>query len=495
MAEIRQINQSQSHNSQNKRRLFCYSLLISFCLLTICSKSSFLYPLNDWVDVHCFFTLGRGIKHGMIPYRDLMEQKGPLLYLVFAFAALISEHSFIGVFIIEVFMFGLFLYESTQIVLEFTTESALLLLPVAGLCIVVSHAFCHGSGCEELYLFFLSYSLKTVLSQIRKAKPLSWSQSFILGLCGAVGLWTKYTFCGFYVGLAIAVIIWYIRSGYSKQLLTAITGAFAGLCFPSAIVLLIFAALGSLSALWQAYFVSNVSFYAKKAALWTTLKAICYLVSQNLSWSVLAGIAVLWLFTRFKKYPYELLAVVLSGFSLLFFTFAGDRSYAYYILILCVYAPLGIIPVSQFILRRIPPFKTRTATCIAIVTTLACMCIGLFTSQNTYLMHFRREDTPQYSFAQTINETPDATLLNYGVLDLGVYYTAGILPSNRSFCKLNLTNPEISEEQNTLVEEGRFDYVVTRDCADLPGTYYRLIQSQTFYFEGKERDYYLFKRI
>ena len=75
-----------------------FSLLVSFAVLLICSKNSFLYPLNDWVDVNCFFTVGRGITHGMVPYLDLYDQKGPILYFVYALAALISESSFLGVF-------------------------------------------------------------------------------------------------------------------------------------------------------------------------------------------------------------------------------------------------------------------------------------------------------------------------------------------------------------------------------------------------------------
>ena len=64
--------------------------LISAGVLLICSKNSPLYPMNDWVDVNCFFTVGRGMRHGMTPYLDLYEQKGPLLYAVFALAAWIS---------------------------------------------------------------------------------------------------------------------------------------------------------------------------------------------------------------------------------------------------------------------------------------------------------------------------------------------------------------------------------------------------------------------
>lgn len=53
--------------------------LISVSILLICSKNSPLYLMNDWVDVNCFFTVGRGMRHGLTPYLDLYEQKGPLL--------------------------------------------------------------------------------------------------------------------------------------------------------------------------------------------------------------------------------------------------------------------------------------------------------------------------------------------------------------------------------------------------------------------------------
>ena len=61
--------------------LFCF--VVSFIGLMLCSKNSFLYPFNDWVDLNAFFTVGRGIKHGMIPYLDLFEQKGPIIYFLF----------------------------------------------------------------------------------------------------------------------------------------------------------------------------------------------------------------------------------------------------------------------------------------------------------------------------------------------------------------------------------------------------------------------------
>ena len=78
--------------AKQKRRILqaLFALAVSFGMLLICSKNSFLYPLNDWVDVNCFFTVGRGIRHGLVPYLDLYDHKGPLLYYVYALASLIS---------------------------------------------------------------------------------------------------------------------------------------------------------------------------------------------------------------------------------------------------------------------------------------------------------------------------------------------------------------------------------------------------------------------
>ena len=50
---------------------FLFAGQAAFSVLAVCSKSSFLYPMNDWVDVNCYFTVGRGILRGLVPYRDV----------------------------------------------------------------------------------------------------------------------------------------------------------------------------------------------------------------------------------------------------------------------------------------------------------------------------------------------------------------------------------------------------------------------------------------
>ena len=83
--------------------------------ITIVSTCSPLYPFNPWDDTNCFFTVGRGITQGMVPYRDLYEQKGPLLYFIYSIAYLISGNSFIGAYLIEIVSNFLFLIISAKI--------------------------------------------------------------------------------------------------------------------------------------------------------------------------------------------------------------------------------------------------------------------------------------------------------------------------------------------------------------------------------------------
>ena len=39
-----------------------------FLTILICSKSSPLYPINDWVDANTYLTIGRAMHDGAVPY-------------------------------------------------------------------------------------------------------------------------------------------------------------------------------------------------------------------------------------------------------------------------------------------------------------------------------------------------------------------------------------------------------------------------------------------
>ena len=84
-----------------RRRLwgvFGYCVLAAFVCLLFCSKSSPLYPINDWTDANAYFSSGKGMLAGRVMYRDLYEHKGPLLYALHALCALFDPADFTAVF-------------------------------------------------------------------------------------------------------------------------------------------------------------------------------------------------------------------------------------------------------------------------------------------------------------------------------------------------------------------------------------------------------------
>lgn len=87
---------NQNTGIEKNKRIYLYALLIGYaCLLMFfCTKSSPLYIINDWYDANAYFTMGKGMMNGAVPYRDLFDHKGPLLYLLYGIGYLIDSTGF-----------------------------------------------------------------------------------------------------------------------------------------------------------------------------------------------------------------------------------------------------------------------------------------------------------------------------------------------------------------------------------------------------------------
>lgn len=477
------------------RALYC--LLLSCGVLTICSKNSFLYPLNDWVDVNCFFTVGRGIRHGLVPYLDLYDQKGPLLYFVYALAALISENSFLGVFLIEVMLYAFFLFYSGRIAETLSGFPAAFFLTATGTGIAVplTPAFSHGGSAEEFFLPVFAASLYLVLKTIRERSPMNWRQGMLLGLIAAAAFWTKYTFCGLYAGLAAAVLIIYLAEGRIKELLRLILCFLAGFLSLSALILLWYLLRGGLPALWKAYFIDNLTSYTQNIRGGNYPDPLPNLLN-NLPWSIPLFLGLTGLLLQLRKQWWEFLAVLLSSVGLFVFTYWSGRKYPYYALVMASFAPVGygvmfrLIPDAVKTRRGFRRAAAGAATLIAALSPFtACAW-----SSNFYLTKIPREDTPQYRFGEIISASEDASLLNYGFLDGGFYLASGSLPVTRFFCTLNNSLPEMEKEHRTAIAEGKPAYLVVRGKRAKGLENYQLIDECSMVFEGREWTYYLYRR-
>ena len=77
-------------------------LLLSIVLIGLLSYSSPIYEFNYSGDNNNYMTVGKAMMHGFVPYKDVFEQKGPFVYLLYGLASLISFHTFLGSAIFEI---------------------------------------------------------------------------------------------------------------------------------------------------------------------------------------------------------------------------------------------------------------------------------------------------------------------------------------------------------------------------------------------------------
>ena len=485
--------------SQRKKRrllLLGWSLISAAAVLLICSKSSPLYPMNDWVDVNCFFTVGRGIVRGKMPYLDLYEQKGPLLYLFFALAALLSGDSFLGVFLLETVSFGLFLYESVRIAGIWVKQRQgllFLLPPLLALGIGISPAFSHGTSAEELFLPVMALFLRVALTTLEADRPLSRGEAFLCGVLAGLALWVKYTFCGIFAGGAAALLMWYLVTKKGKHLPAALLFAVLGAVAVTAPVLLWFWLRGALPSLWEAYFVNNLTAYASGSSPRHDPPLIALL--NNWMWSLPGAIGCLWLLLQGKKRWGQALFVLCAAGALGVFTYANGRTYPYYALILSAFCALGwaaALWLGGKLIGREAGLRPAAVAVASLLLLAGCGASAYRLSGNVYLMAYEKEDMPQYRFAAILAQEEDPSLLNLGFLDGGFYFAAGVEPDSRFFCTFNLSLEEQDREHSTLLKSGDVQFVVVRGKQS-PGKNYVRVDQCSFPFEGRNWTYTLYK--
>ncbi len=494
--------------------LLLWSFFLSAVFIGLASKSSPLYPLNDWVDVNCFFTMGRGILDGMVPYRDLYEQKGPVLYFVYAFIALFSKNSFIGIYLLEVLTFGLFLYFSGKLAQLYvgTSRIVYLLVSVLAAAVVTSWSFTHGGSVEQHSLFLLVYGMYTILRAVREKRGLSFMEAFLNGIFAGIVLWVKYTTLGFYLGLALFVIIWYLTDASLRKKLLPVIGEFLlGIAAITAVVFIYFAIHDAISDLFNVYFYNNIFLYPSKvegsriASLWNCLVgAIKY--NTNYGWLIWSG-AFFLLLKRPGQWKAGLM-IVLCFIGLTIGTYWGGKPWDYYGLIFAAFCIFGLIVWTEFLRstqlfdlwHRWTPSDALPTILVLILTMSVLLSSTIQFNQNTYLAKYDKEDTVQYRFAKTIQTVEDPTLLNYGFLDGGFYFASGATPACRYFCTFNINPPEMWEEHKACIQNGDADFIVTRqykleqygvDCSK-----YRLVDEGTHPFDKNNTfTYYLYQKI
>lgn len=340
---------------QYKWIIAIYCILNAILFLTICSKNSFLYPFNNWDDPNSFFTMGKGMANGLIIYKDLFEQKGPLLYAIHAIAYIISNRTFIGIFLFEVVSFSTFLYFVAKIMSLYVRKIHTLWgIPLISFVILSSYVFIAGDSAEEFCLPLLAMSLYYLLDYYKNDYPnkMSTKKVIINGIIAGCVLWIKYNLLGFWLGFAAFLCIGLLIHKKVKD--AFLTGIYflLGMAIASIPWIIYFFANGTLYDMFQVYFLVNISAYSVQTSiinrLLTALKDAS-MYAKNLwlcSTITLIGYAYMMLSKKSIPNIYGKIALTITILISTIGVYYG-ANHIYYFLILMPFMVLGLIAIAK----------------------------------------------------------------------------------------------------------------------------------------------------
>ena len=470
-------------------------ILSAVIVITLCSKCSPLYPLNDWDDPNCFFTVGKAVNHGQVLYRDIFEQKGPILYFLHSLACLISERSFIGIYFAELIAAVIFLFYSYKISELFIGKKALWTIPLTTCAVYGSYAFQGGDSAEELLLPFAAHTLYIALSAAKENRKIHPLEAVLIGISIGVALWIKFTLLGIFMGFVLAFVILYIRRKMIKEIFLTALMMITGLLLCSAPVIIYFCSTQSIEYLYEVYIYDNLFLYGTGGGIPVIGMLINLFIGVGalfMNHPVCLVFTVIGLIFTFKKTDRRtrIIYIIIIAVTF-FFTYAGGRYYAYYSLMPSVFIPLGAAALVQLCTgENSRSVKKR----ISQAAYAAMLIVGIAFCPNFSRLGKPAEDYPQYRFDKYISQKENATLLNYGFLDGGFYTVSGIVPDCRFFCTLNIPYDEMYDVQNNYISNRLADFIVTRDNnPKFPG--YECIDECEFPYGITISHYYLYKKI
>lgn len=444
-----------------KNNIFWVALIGFFALVTLFSSP--LSKGDAWTDTNAMLEVGRAWKHGYLPYRDVFEQRGPVLFLYYFVANLISSRGYIGIFIIEFLnLIGIWLVGYNlldKIPNRLFAKGFATLLPIA---LLVSKAIEYGGAPEEFAIFWTLLGILLAYRFLDDSSEIAnWKLGLVFGLSIAVIFWIKYTLLGALIGTTLVIIVVGVIKKF-KQLILFGASALVAFLGSSALIVLAFQLFSGAKDLIAIYFGVNLSAYGKPV---TFAKRLAFLSDANMSlWSDYAVLLVMGLIALlalvFKRKFNRLSAMlVVSVITAYLITYGVGRFNAYsFLLIAAMIVMLMLQGFGETLNNR------KFAFAVSVVAITLTAWANPFIGHVPYI--WNNDTLGTQVLASYIDKTPGKqSLIYYNSLDAGVerYTDVAVAGHFKYFEHTNVDDskfPAQTRYVQRVIDNKRADYVV-----------------------------------
>lgn len=436
-----------SHTIRNRKYDLPIIIGISIVILFIFSKNSWLYSTNDWVDANAFMTVGNAWSHGIIPYKDIFEQKGPFIYIIYGLAAKTGLW-FHGIFILESVLMAtsLWLLNRTFYLLSDNRFKINITLLIYIIGFVFAPYFDRGGGVEELSSVAIVYLLY-LFTHYYKNKSLQTSQLIVAAILFSVIFWIKYTMILAYVILACAYLIHEYLNKNFKKILQFIFINILSLVFVSTGIMIYFALHSGLNDLVNVYFIDNILKYYGNNISGNKNQMVAWIKYFKPVLLIFVPIMFVSIFKYKNKLISNISIIILM--SIIILNFSISNNYLYYSLI--------VYPIIIYLL-----FISNLSVPQLIIAGVVLSLYVVSNSSSLHLTKFSNYKSPAQIVAKSTHNYKN--IIQVGVLDSGIYNITKSTPPNHYF-QLNNINPilmpELINEPLRAINHNRPKYVLT----------------------------------
>ena len=335
---VKLLPENASEIQKDKRTLLVDVL---FCVCTAFAVSTLfrLFPGNNRLpteDSSVFLYIGKRMTEGKIPYRDLFDHKGPVLYFIEYLGILVSETGYSGVWLLEVLNILTTVFLMLKLgksVSDRSSNAFLAVLVCVGAC--GWRVWQGGNFTEEYALPWITLAAIAFYSFFQTGLY-RWNEIMLLGVGFMIVFLLRANMIAIWVALMPVVLVLFIKE---KRYFDTLKCMFLFLIGAAIVILpILFYAMRtkSLEAMWQNYIVFNLSYTNGAASISERLRLLLFFVRALWPGTIAMIIALLNQPKNRVLWANLLFFVV----SLIFVTLSGRGYYHYAIILL----PAFILP-------------------------------------------------------------------------------------------------------------------------------------------------------
>lgn len=434
------------------RNISLFSFL--FSVLFIPFASVYTSPLNPYYgsDAAVFMLIGKGMTQGLVPYLDLYDHKGPLLFFFNALGYWLYDGK-LGVLCVQIVFFAVALFLMYKIARLFLQAKGSF-LALALFCYYYLAMVEGGNLSEEWSLAFsllpLYLSLRFLLQGGKIANHPRW-YSFVYGLCLGVQVYIRLNNASILCGIILAFIILLLVEKSYAALFANAGMVLAGVIIVSVPIVLYFTINNALIAFWKAAFIDNFV-YAFAGAETKTWLDIATVLLRLLLYPVLLFVSYRLAKEKLLPMPVIILVVCVGSVSapLLFLGYG----YLHYFLVFAPVMVLTLCLVGKAFFNHVLCARRPLAALLAIFCIAVLPFAYQFTRQvgvNLAMDFFDYQEAEVASVAQIMQHIPEEEQDSIWAYDVKArfYLYADVLPCDTYFVSQSFhaqAAPDIARE-------------------------------------------------